>query len=660
MGTRPGPEETRPLLSEWGGLLRRRWRSGLVVAGVVLGASAAVLLLTRPIHRAEARLRLGEPPPMGGVSPSSGLVDLFRMGGDPFANDMELFESRTLAEGVVESVALNAELIAPRDWHRDSLFTVFRAGRSTEDALFELEWGEAGGIAVRRLEPRDSLIGALVVGQPHSFGGITVAARRRGDGPAVVRIRTLPFDEAVRRAGSRVVVERTRRDANVMEVRFDAADPGVAREAVQAALGTFVALRTAIQHRESGETVDSLQTVVVSMRGELVDAEQRLESLQREVRLVAPAVQSAAFIERYSEAVGRLEQARSERDAVASVLRRSHEGSDRAEAWTSLVAHPAFLQNETIGKLLGDLIVLERERRRLATRRTAGNREYELLVEQIEQLDTTLRSLAGNYERSLVERIAGLETQVAAMDAVMEAAPAQTLELGRRERTVRLLSELLILTEQRLRQEQIRQALTYANVQVIDPPALLPEPVWPRRGFGGMIGLLLAGVFGGLAMIVRDRADRSVRSAAAVYAAADTPVVAVAASTNGGPPCFAPEELRAILRRAPNGARRFAVVPVDGGDAADRVAAALEAALRAEPQGDGPAPAVEVLRAPDSFAAALAAADSGATLLLAVTPGRTSVDRLGRAARLLREAGGTPAGAILVYPRRRPGPSVWE
>src|SRR5690606_23691132 len=59
-------------VGSWLGLVRRRWRVGLLVFVLVAGGAAAVTLLSRPIYRAEARLRLGEPPPMGGVSPATG------------------------------------------------------------------------------------------------------------------------------------------------------------------------------------------------------------------------------------------------------------------------------------------------------------------------------------------------------------------------------------------------------------------------------------------------------------------------------------------------------------------------------------------------------------------------------------------------------------
>ena len=122
-----------------------------------MGLSVAVLFLSRPVHRAEAQLRLGEAPPVPGVSPSSSILGFFRMGRDPFGNDLELLGSRSLAEAVVEAGALNARLLAPRGWVRDSLFTAVRIGRGTGRALYELTWEPTGAVSVRELSPGDSL-----------------------------------------------------------------------------------------------------------------------------------------------------------------------------------------------------------------------------------------------------------------------------------------------------------------------------------------------------------------------------------------------------------------------------------------------------------------------------------------------------------------------
>src|SRR5690606_2264124 len=80
-GAAPGSS----FVGSWLGVVRRRWRAGLLVFLLVTGGTIALILLSRPIYRSEARLRLGEPPPMGGVSPTGGLFSLMRLGGDPFA-----------------------------------------------------------------------------------------------------------------------------------------------------------------------------------------------------------------------------------------------------------------------------------------------------------------------------------------------------------------------------------------------------------------------------------------------------------------------------------------------------------------------------------------------------------------------------------------------
>jgi uncharacterized protein involved in exopolysaccharide biosynthesis len=95
------------------------------------------------------------------------------------------------------------------------------------------------------------------------------------------------------------------------------------------------------------------------------------------------------------------------------------------------------------------------------------------------------------------------------MDATLASVPAQNIELLRRQRTVRILSEVVVLTEQRLRQEELRQALTFANVQVIDPPELRYRPIWPQKGIGVVVAFLLAALSAIIGMMVVDRADAS-------------------------------------------------------------------------------------------------------------------------------------------------------
>src|SRR5438477_2411132 len=165
-------------MTSWTQLLRRRWSYGLVVFVIVFGTGAAILFLTRPIYRAEARLRLNDPPPSGGVTPTAGgFFGLPRLNSDPFANDLELITSRTIAERLVADAALNAQLEAPRYWYRDSLFTLYAASARTEKARFRADWLESGRVRVREVSPSDSLIGDVAPGTPTSFGGVTLAFR---------------------------------------------------------------------------------------------------------------------------------------------------------------------------------------------------------------------------------------------------------------------------------------------------------------------------------------------------------------------------------------------------------------------------------------------------------------------------------------------------
>jgi uncharacterized protein involved in exopolysaccharide biosynthesis len=504
--------EDRGFLESWAALLRRRWISGAIAFVIVFGLAATMVLLAHPIYRAEARLRLSDPPPQAGLSAAGGLLGLGRLGSDAFANDLELIASRTVAERLVEDASLNARVQAPRGWHRDSLFVRFATTRATDKGSFAVEWLESGRVRVVRTAPQEAVIGEVTPGLPLSFGGVTAAFRPwRAGAPREISITTIPFGEAVRSARSAIRSERARREANVIDLTFDNIDPAIAKAAVTSVLTRFVELRTALQRRESGQTADSLRVVANQTLGELTTAEAAIGDLEEKTGLFAPEAQSEAFVERYNDAIGELEKVRAELEAVNSVLRRADQVVNPTEAWTTLLAYPRFLENATVGEMLSRLTELEAQRAEVAPRRTTENREFQVLNEQIAYLDRTLRSLAINYRTALSEQVRELEKRVGALDAVLARVPQQVIELGRRRRTARILSEVVVLTEQRLRQEELRQALTFSNVQVIDPPELRFKPVWPRKKLGLGVGFLLAGMTAILAMLVVERADTSQR-----------------------------------------------------------------------------------------------------------------------------------------------------
>lgn len=620
------------LLETWARLLRRRWPAGLLAFLLVLLATIWAVFFTTPIHRADARLRLGEPPPAGGVSPTTGFIGLLRLGGDPFANDLELIRSRTLAEQVAHDAALTVKLGAPRGWTRDSLFTRVTTTRDTDKATFEATW-DGEGIVVVQTAPVDSAVGRTVPGAPLVFGGIEVTFRPWRDGmPSSIALTTVPFDDAARGTSGRIEAERTRREANVLDLRFEDADPHIAHLALLSVVRRFTEMRTDILRRESGETVDSLRDVVRATQIELRDAEDALESWQRQTMLIAPDVQGEAFVERYSEAAVLLETVRLERTAMDSVLARLSRAQGTSDVWTTLLAQPQFLQNENVVSVLSRLGDLEAQRAELRTRRAETSREMRVLSDQIAALDSSLRALASENRQTLDERARDLTRQVQAMEAELAGMPAHTVELARRQRAVRVLTEIVVLTEQRLRQEEIRQALTVANVQIIDPPALRRKPVWPRRTIGLAVGLLLAVMFGGVAVSVAEAADPTVRRGAEVRALLGAPVLAALRRNSE----LSARQAAAVRMRA-RGAARIVVAPLR----------AMDVSRIVQSMG-GPAADPPIVAGDPLVEYGAASATVPGAVVLVIEAGRTRKRDVERAALMLREAGAGIADARVI------------
>ena len=658
------------LATAWLGIVRRRWAWGLGVFAAVMGLAALLLLTTHPVYRAQASLRLGEPPPPGGVSPTSNILGVFGLGGDAFANDMELLASRTLAESVVADGSLNVSLLAPKDWHRDSIFEHLVATPLTDEATFEVEW-RGSEVLVRQTAPSEDrgLVATGSPGESVTFGGVSATFRPwREDMPTQVRIKTLPFSEAVRVERARLVSERIRREANVVEISYDHTDPDLAQTVVRSVVDRFIAFRTQIQARESGETVDSLRVVANETLAELHEAETALGEYQRSSGLVAPDAQAEAFIERYSGVLTELGESQAGLSAIDDVLGRVAADPDPARAWTGLVSHPLFLQNETVGLLLAQLTTLEATRNEVASRRTVESREHRVVLDQIEYLVISLGSVAEAYRTSLVDQIRVAEEMVAAMEAELARMPAQAIELARRQRVVRILTEIVVVTEQRLRQEELRQALTFANIQVIDPPKLRFRPIWPRKRLGLAVGFMIAGVFGALALAVSERSDPSIRSVVAIRPLLGAPVLA-APYRSRSKIVLSPSDARAVLDRVGHdegGVAHSVLAPLDKGqDAADLVEALLHTGEAGEGGGTRSrrpgwsTPTLETSPPIQSFATASEAVGGNVPIVLVLRCGQSRKGDLARAVELVTEAGGKIGGGVLVCRSAEEARTAW-
>jgi tyrosine-protein kinase Etk/Wzc len=688
-GSRPLPE---PVLSAWGGVVRRRWGWGVATFALVMGAVVAMVFLQVPIYRADARIRLADPPPMSGVNPSAGMLGLFGLGGNAFANDFQVLRSRTLREAVVAERALNVQLEAPVGWHRDSLFTALSADRETQKATFEVTWTASGDVEVRSAA-NDSLVGTFAPSTPASFGGVTAVFRpRQAHTPERFALVTAPFGEAVRGLEGRLETQRAARDANVLDVRFDDRDPKLAEGVVASAVAHFIALRSELYRRESGQAVDSLRTVSAQTLQELESAEDRLEDLQRESGLVAVDAQSEAMVERYSAALLAAETFRAELDLVEDALARVDTSTNPGEAWISLVAHPQFLENPTVGEMLVQMTALEQQRILLAATRSPENLEYATVLEQIASLDQSLRALARSYRTGTEQRARVAEAKVAELEGMIAAAPAKLRDLLDRQREMRVLTEVVVLTEQRLRQEELRQALTLSNAQVIDPAALRFKPVWPRKKLMLAGGLLIALGFAVLGMVVVERADGGVRSARQLAPYMASPLLAaVPAGRRNGKPAvvqLSSAEVDVLLRRGRvDDAHRSHLVLVSAGALADAesVARALEGAVSgaahgaphpnggnvngaaiASPNGGSAAnggaplvPTVTVLPPVTSPAAAEAVARQGAPVLVVLRAGETDGRAVAAMVELLTRAGAPVAGGVLLCRSTREADIAW-
>ena len=136
------PTEPAYLLGFWNVVNRHR----LLVLGVpllILAATVAFVLLMTPIYEADSSLRVDQETPRIPMLDALKTLSISTGASSKLATEMSVLGSRTLAEGVVDSLGLALTVRQPRRAPRSKLFSSVRVARTAPEAEYSLR--EQGG-----------------------------------------------------------------------------------------------------------------------------------------------------------------------------------------------------------------------------------------------------------------------------------------------------------------------------------------------------------------------------------------------------------------------------------------------------------------------------------------------------------------------------------
>jgi len=283
------------------------------------------------------------------------------------------------------------------------------------------------------------------------------------------------------------------------------------------------------RERTSGATI-FLQEQADTLRRQLRDAEDSLRSYQEREHVVDAPEQARSQVGRLAELQANLAVIRADRDAFARLieqLRSDTAGQALGGQAPSrrFMAFPSLLRNESASVLLGALAQVETERAELLIRRTPADSDVQVLSGRIREIETQLQGIAESFEQGLTNQVASLEGEAARFGVELDALPEKELQSARRERDARVLNDLWVVVQTRLKESQITGGVGDPSVRLVDSAAPPLRPVRPSLRINLALALVLGCLIGVTLSLAREISDRSVRSRADAMAAAGLPVL---------------------------------------------------------------------------------------------------------------------------------------
>jgi uncharacterized protein involved in exopolysaccharide biosynthesis len=504
--------------------LRRGWWIVVGTTALVCLATLLVLFRATPLYEAEGLMRIDpDGPGFRGLEALQGLQVLAGAGAPGVPTEIQAIRSRTRALEADAELGASLRLDRPRGVPRSLLFHELRLDPGLPQAEFRFEAAGEGYRAEARLRevpevwrpfqrrPWVVVDSARVVpGEPFRLGGLSGRLLENARGRADEIVVGAPMEEDyLRDYERRLEVERPERDADVVRIRFQDADPALARDVVNLLQESYIADRRAHRMQEPLATAEVLVEQLDILRRELSQAEEAFLTFRDQRRVFAPEEEAEGEVLRLIEMMAERDLADAEHRALSGLVDEIRAEAERPDQdgpspWRRLVAFPTLLEASAAAEQLRMLGELDTQRGALLETRTEEDLRVRVLTERTEALERQLRATVETYLDGLRRQVASLDRTLEGYRDELSRIPEMEMEFVRHRRHLELLSEILTVLETRHREAEIRVLVEDRSVRILDPARLPRAPVRPRPFLSLALSILVGLSLGTVGALVRE------------------------------------------------------------------------------------------------------------------------------------------------------------
>ena len=485
---------------------RNRW----FIAGMPLLMLLATLLFVNwvtPVYNGTTSVRIDEE--RSNIAVLDALKELSQ--GASIYTEMAELRSRSVAEDVVDSLALQLELTTPRRDARNRYLTDIDLSRAAPAAAYRLTRAAngsyeltSGGLPKRSVRPGDVV----------QVRGGSLRLAESADAQTI-EFEVHPFQVAVREFRKQLGVTRPEREADIVDITYTSTDRELAHAVPNATAALFISRRQNVKTQEARSTVafldDQLDTLGVQMRA----LEAGLQRFREGESVISPEAEGEAQVNRLARFQAERDVKEAEHRSLSVLMTEVQQAKpqpDDPSPYRRLLGFPTIFINPAAGQLLGSLNEVENQRAELLTRLTPQDPDVQILTVRIRELEEQLRGLTTTYLQGLSNEIASLNAVLGRNAEELKRIPAREIEYARQRRQAKVTEDIYTELQSRRKEAQIIAAVQDPTVRVVDPAIVPIKPIKPNKPFNIALALLLGLALGMAAGFLRETLDTTIHT----------------------------------------------------------------------------------------------------------------------------------------------------
>jgi tyrosine-protein kinase Etk/Wzc len=507
----PGKDDEVHLRDIWN-ILVRNWPLITLVLMAALGGTAAYSYYTAPVYQSTTSIRIQE------SRADLPVLDVLQnlSSGSEVETEMEVLRSRTLAEDVVDSLALQVVPVSPRGVARSELLQSVYVERWAPEGTYVLKRREGGAFDITAHDG-SGVYGTVSSSTSAALPGATFTLAEGAEAYSQIVVEVFSFDEAVEELERTVMVARPNREASIVIVRYESSDTQLVHLVPNTLAHRFIAQGQAVRKTEATSTVGFLEQQIETLSGQLLAAEEALTAFREGEQVVNIQAEAESQMTQLTRLQAERNILEAERAALQDLVDEIDEEARTLDPsapspYTRLISFPTLFRNQATSEFLRNLNEANSERSSLLIRRTTEDPDVINITERIRQIERQLRTTAETYLQGLTNQVDAFDETLREFGTELERIPAKEVQLTRLERQTTVLEEIYTLLQTRLQEARILEAVEDAAVRVVDPAILPTEPVRPRTLLNLLLAFVVGGMLGAGVAFARDYLDEAVHT----------------------------------------------------------------------------------------------------------------------------------------------------